>query len=261
MRVHNIQYHDIVVHTDTVQCSVHTMLFYFPASCRLLYNQAALGIDNFARTRDRVKIQFVNMADKFRTKMGEYIQEDSKNMIFTEDLKNMVHLAEASPEDIDLILQMMLKFNNQNKEMRFGSFVFGPVVMRMYHFLNQPDAALKVFKDPALEGFFDQLISYQLLMDLLFVNGQYEEVMDVFDIVEKRQTQGARYPKHCVDSQESLKRALTLWKNIQEAGHVPMRRATTFAAALAVNQGAPHVALEILGTTRNQNYITVRNLK
>jgi hypothetical protein len=40
-----------------------------------------------------------------------------------------------------------------------------------------------------------------------------------------------------------------------------MRRATTFAAALAVNQGAPHVALEIIGTTRNQNYITVRNIK
>jgi pentatricopeptide repeat domain-containing protein 2 len=76
--------------------------------------------------------------------------------------------------------------------------VFGPVVMRMYHYLNQPDAALHAFKDPSLEGFFDQLISYQLLMDLLFSNDRYEDVMDVFNIVVQRQTQGARYPKHCV---------------------------------------------------------------
>ena len=36
------------------------------------------------------------------------------------------------------------RFNQQNKEVRFGSFVFGPVVMRMYYFLNKPDEALQV---------------------------------------------------------------------------------------------------------------------
>jgi pentatricopeptide repeat domain-containing protein 2 len=68
----------------------------------------------------------------------------------------------------------------------------------MYHHLGQADAALNAFKDPALEGFFDQLMSYQVLMDLLFINGRFEDLMDVFDIVVQRQTQGARYPKHAV---------------------------------------------------------------
>jgi hypothetical protein len=36
------------------------------------------------------------------------------------------------------------RFNQQNKEVRFGSYVFGPVVMRMYYFLNKPDEALQV---------------------------------------------------------------------------------------------------------------------
>lgn len=36
------------------------------------------------------------------------------------------------------------RFNQQNKEVRFGSYVFGPVVMRMYYFLNKPDEALEV---------------------------------------------------------------------------------------------------------------------
>lgn len=40
-----------------------------------------------------------------------------------------------------------------------------------------------------------------------------------------------------------------------------MRRAATFASALALNQGNPEVALEIVSSCRNQNYTTVRNLK
>jgi pentatricopeptide repeat domain-containing protein 2 len=36
------------------------------------------------------------------------------------------------------------RFNQQSKEVRFGSYVFGPVVMRMYYFLNKPDEALEV---------------------------------------------------------------------------------------------------------------------
>lgn len=40
-----------------------------------------------------------------------------------------------------------------------------------------------------------------------------------------------------------------------------MRRATTFCAGLALNQGKPAIAIEILTSARNQNYTTVRNLK
>lgn len=45
-------------------------------------------------------------------------------MIFTEDLKNMVHLVQ-NEEDLNLVEVMMKKFNAQNKELRFGNFVFG----------------------------------------------------------------------------------------------------------------------------------------
>lgn len=45
-------------------------------------------------------------------------------MIFTEDLKNMAHLVKTG-EDLDLVEKMMKKFNSQNKELRFGNFVFG----------------------------------------------------------------------------------------------------------------------------------------
>lgn len=54
---------------------------------------------------------------------------------------------------------------------------------------------------------------------------------------------------------------MELWSELNNIGHIPMRRAITFAAALAVRQNSPHVALEIVGTARQQHYVTVRNIK
>lgn len=56
----------------------------------------------------------------------------------------------------------------------------------------------QLFKDPELEGFFDQLISYQILVDMLYEQGRYQDVIDVFQIVRSRQIQGGMYPRHVV---------------------------------------------------------------
>lgn len=40
-----------------------------------------------------------------------------------------------------------------------------------------------------------------------------------------------------------------------------MRRATTFLAALAIKQNAPHIAIEILSTVKEGRYIQIRCLK
>lgn len=111
---------------------------------RFLYAEKTLGLDGFKQTSEKIQQQFHNMSEKFRIKMSEYVSDnDKKSMIFTEDLKNMIHLAK-SDDDVTLVTKMMIKFNQQNKEVRFGNFIFGPVVMRMFHILNKPDQALKV---------------------------------------------------------------------------------------------------------------------
>ena len=106
----------------------------------------------------------------------------------------MVHLSEK--DDLNLLEQMIKKFSSQSKEVRFGNFVFGPPVMRLLYFLKEDDQALKLFKDDSLNGFFDQLISYQLLLDLLYEQKRYQNVLDMFDVIKSRQVQGGRFPKH-----------------------------------------------------------------
>lgn len=204
--------------------------------------------------------------------MTEFLQDDnSRNMIFTEDLKNMVHIAEKNQPDLELVVKMIKKFNAQNKEVRFGNFIFGPVVMRMFHHLKEDELALQCFKNAEMDGFFDQLSSYQILVDMLYEQGRYQDVRDVFDIIKSRQIQGGMYPKHVVvivfaacykeNTAASFEYSTKLWKELNDVGHIPMRKTTTFAAALALAQNAPHIALEIVGTVRQQNYMTVRNIK
>lgn len=122
-----------------------------------------------------------------------------------------------------------------------------------------------------MDGFFDQLSSYQVLIDMLYEHGRYQDVRDVFNIIKSRQIQGGMYPKHVIvvvfaacykeNSAASFEYSTKLWKELNEVGHIPMRKTTTFAAALALAQNAPHIALEIVGTVRQQNYVTVRNIK
>jgi pentatricopeptide repeat domain-containing protein 2 len=76
---------------------------------RFLFAPAALGLDNYSAMRNRTKLQFVSLAEKFKTKMLEFSDASSSNMIFTEDLKNIIHLAEDKADDLDLVYKMMKK--------------------------------------------------------------------------------------------------------------------------------------------------------
>jgi pentatricopeptide repeat domain-containing protein 2 len=237
-----------------------------------LYTAEALGLNGFLATKEKTKLQFDGgKEEKFREKMNEFITSPTNNIVFTEDLKNMVHLAERNEGDITLVKEMLKKFNSQNKELRFGNYIFGPVILRMFHNLNDFESAQEVFTNESVGDLFDQLISYQLLLDMLYENKKYKEVREVFEMIRSRQLQGGRYPKHCVvlafgacykeNTPESFAYMKQLWSELGKIGHQPMRKGVTFASALAIAQKEFHIGLELACSVRQQNYVTARNLK
>lgn len=159
-----------------------------------MYSDKNLGLQGYENARLNFRNQFLNVENTFRTKMEEVCDTDS-SMVFTEDLKSMLHLAQKKPEDIELLVKMLNKFNSQNKEMRFGTFIFGPVVMRTFYYLDEPELAFTAFKDPKFENFFDQLISYQILLSLLYKHGKYTEMRDVYDIIKTKHIDSG-YPRN-----------------------------------------------------------------
>lgn len=54
---------------------------------------------------------------------------------------------------------------------------------------------------------------------------------------------------------------LELNQEMKEVGHVPVRRLTCFAAALALKQNNPQMALELINPIQNQNFFLVRSIK
>ncbi|KAK8732876.1 hypothetical protein OTU49_006970 [Cherax quadricarinatus] len=178
-------------------CIPSLATFIWPLGSRHLYAPASMGLENFVSLRQKTEIQFTNKKEKFKEKMDKLMHSNDNVMVFTEDLKSAVFLAEATEKDLSLVLEMAKKFNQQYQGLRFGAYVFGPVVMRMYHYLNQPDAALAALKTKELDGFFDQMISYHIAMDLLYKSEKYEDVLDVFELVQEKRIAGVKYPKNC----------------------------------------------------------------
>jgi len=252
-------------------CMFNSLNVQHGTAVRTLFTKSALGTDGYEKQRARTQAQFTGMVDKFRDKMKEFTESETKQMIFTEDLKNMVHLIENKPEDLALIVQMIKRFNTQNRHLRFGNFVFGPVVMRMFHFLNEPKLALEAYNDPELHQFFEQITSAHILFDLLYKNGMYDSILETFQAVQERQLQGQKFPRNVtilvfaacykLNTVQSYETVLKLLTAMKEIGAEPVRRCISYAASLALHQNAPQVALEILSNTRNSNYVSIRNLK
>lgn len=66
----------------------------------------------------------------------------------------------------------------------------------MYYYLNDPKGALEAFNNPDLENFFDQLVSFQILLDLLYNNQMYSEMLEVYETIKNKQVQMTKYPRN-----------------------------------------------------------------
>lgn len=237
---------------------------------RTLYSENYLGIDRYADQRSNLSRQMGNMREKFIARMKQQLSIPA-SMIFTEDLKTMIHLCDDKEEDLEVVLQMLKRFHKQNKELRFGTFVFGPVALRLFYFLKKPKLVLELFNDEELDGFFDQLKSYTLSMDLLFKSEMYQEVLELDKQAQAKQLVETRFPRDIVslstaacyklNTPETFMYATEMVTKAREAKANILRKALTFVVGLALNQGKPDVAMEILSSIDRNNNITCNNLK
>ncbi|XP_037083378.1 pentatricopeptide repeat-containing protein 2, mitochondrial-like isoform X2 [Pollicipes pollicipes] len=164
---------------------------------RTLFGAGRLGVDEYRQRRTQVGRRLADSKDELHQRLEKFAS-GLERMAFSEELRQLVHVAEAEEQDQVLLTRMITRLHSQASSVRFGSFVFGPVVMRMYWHHQLADQALQAFRNPELDGFFDQLTSFTLLLDLLYKQGRYQDVLDTFDEVQTRQLHGSKYPADCV---------------------------------------------------------------
>lgn len=77
---------------------------------RHLYEPAALGLDKYQYFRDKLANQFSEADSQlFRERMNSFADPESNSLIFTEDLKQIVHMIGNTEEDLTLVEKMMIK--------------------------------------------------------------------------------------------------------------------------------------------------------
>ncbi|XP_033335775.2 pentatricopeptide repeat-containing protein 2, mitochondrial [Megalopta genalis] len=236
---------------------------------RHLFTNSALGIVSFENTRNIYRNQFQSIEATFRSKMKD-ICESPKEVVFTEDLKAMLHLIQKNESDLELINKMIEKYECSNKEIKFGSYVFGPVVMRMYYYLNEPTAAMDTFYKLDQTPFFKQSTSMHILFSLLYKNDMFVELQQVYEHLMHIED-WYNSIKHCIitltaacykaNTPESFEFALKVWRQSQDKDFHPPNRATAILAALALKQSAPELGLELVANINKAQYINTRCIK
>ncbi|CAD1473931.1 unnamed protein product, partial [Heterotrigona itama] len=234
---------------------------------RHLYTERDLGITLYENSRFTFRNQFMTIENAFREKMKE-ICEDEKGIIYTEDLKAMIHLAQAEESEMNLVNSMMEKYVQNVEEKKYGRYVFGPVIMRMFYYLNQPQYALNAIQNESLKDSFDYRTSFRILMCLLYKNDMFAQMREVYDqVLEKKGIEfigssSVLIYAACLkeNTSESLEYALDHWK--QQFDKVPPSvRCYTLIAMLAMKHKKPEIALDILSTVRIDRILSVRGLK
>ncbi|XP_034950355.1 pentatricopeptide repeat-containing protein 2, mitochondrial-like isoform X1 [Chelonus insularis] len=236
---------------------------------KTLYTASGLGIDEYKITRERVLVKYGSGADGFRKKMSDIVNNEN-SMVFSEDLKNFGYMINNTPEELAVLSNLILKYNSQNSDFRFGVIRSGPIIMRALHYLNQPDVAFELFMNPNTDAFFNQITTFILLEDLLYENKKYNQVREVYNKI-KLLLNNSVHPKlvaiiimlscYKENTPESFEYGLNIYREIINKGNTPLKKIVSAIGALSLNQKAPHITLEILSQFSNQNYISVKSLR
>ena len=80
----------------------------------------------------------------------------------------------------------------------FTSYILPSMTCLCVYFLHSSFHDLSVFLLQNLKDFFSQMSSYVVMMDMLFENGMYEEVLKLMSFVTEQQLGGFKYPMDCV---------------------------------------------------------------
>ncbi|XP_011301226.1 pentatricopeptide repeat-containing protein 2, mitochondrial isoform X2 [Fopius arisanus] len=230
--------------------------------CRSLYTESALDLTDYKNSRKKMEESSGDL-QVFRQAVRIALKRES-NSVTLADLRKILHIVEKNEEDLTLLKTMMEKWHAQgghNEE----DYSLGPIIMRAFHYLNEPLIALDTLTNPQCKNLYDQPKSSAILVDLLYEHQMYKEVRDVYDFlrhkpVSKLVTSVVVLACYKENSPDSLQFALKMWKDVQ-GNRAPLRRTIVTLAALALNQNEPQMALQFIDHCRNVATISARTAK
>ncbi|UJR25717.1 hypothetical protein I4U23_007068 [Adineta vaga] len=237
---------------------------------RTIFSSSGIGIDSFKSSREQHASRYAPSLDGFKKRFLDSIGQ-SDSQILTEDLRNMI-MSANNDQEISGVIQALKKYSTS--KMKFTDYHFGSPIMRLLYTQNKTDLALQLYMDESLKDIFNDSASALVLMNKLIEEKRYDDAIQVFEHGSKRgfnTISGRAFPTDVVmlaieglyrqNSKESLAKAKELISKVKERDTNMNTRTVSMAALLAIEQGEPSFAMEVLGTVRTQNLTTVQNIR
>ncbi|XP_072848733.2 pentatricopeptide repeat-containing protein 2, mitochondrial [Pogona vitticeps] len=207
---------------------------------RYLLPENILQLQTFQQSKLQVAQKRYGEKDTFFRTLEEKLK--NHRIILKDELKTLLHLCQ-SKSDVEIAKKVLYRYHEENKNMLFQEFRFGPVFMRLCYELDLEELGLELIKDQALSGFFQDSTSFNILMDILFMKGHYESALEVLSEMKRQNIKFNRetYLLACaicykLNSAESCRICATLLEGTALKGFSVPRRGYYFVVALFLKQ-------------------------
>ncbi|ETE62319.1 Pentatricopeptide repeat-containing protein 2, partial [Ophiophagus hannah] len=139
---------------------------------RYLLTEDVLQLRKFQEKKLENEYKIYGQKDEFFRTVEKKLANNT--LILKPELINLLYLCQSKNE-MELVKKTIYRYHEENRNRAFGEFRFGPIFMRLCYELDLEAVALELIKDQTLNGFFGDYTSFNILMDMLFEKGHYEE--------------------------------------------------------------------------------------
>ncbi|KAJ8339340.1 hypothetical protein SKAU_G00361260 [Synaphobranchus kaupii] len=232
---------------------------------RHLLSEDIIRLQEFQQRKLAVSHQMYGGKEEYFQKFDQKLQK--KELVLKDELKLLLHLCQT-PDDVVTARSAIYRYHEENFNMAFGEFKFGPLFMRLCYELGLEEIAANAIKDKTLKGFFSDSTSFNIAMDMLFMKGYYDSALEVLISMME---QGVPLSKETftvafgvcykLNTPQSYKICSALLEEAQIKGQRVPRQAYCFAVAQALKQKDPERAESIYTQIMSPDSQICQNLK
>nr|XP_057921012.1 pentatricopeptide repeat-containing protein 2, mitochondrial isoform X1 [Doryrhamphus excisus] len=232
---------------------------------RHLLSEDVIRLQDFQRRKMAVAHLITGSDGNFIALLTQKLQRN--NLILQDELKLLLHLCHSTEDMMiardaiyryismqrrkqclsghiicDFILYSA-RYHAENRNRAHGEFKFGPLFMRLCYELGLEKMAADVLTDKEMRGFFNDTTSFNIAIDMLFMQGLHE---DALEVLRSMRSQGVPFNKdtlmlasavcYKLNTAESYTICTSLIEEAQAKGQFILRHAYCFAVALALKR-------------------------
>ncbi|XP_062844695.1 pentatricopeptide repeat-containing protein 2, mitochondrial [Trichomycterus rosablanca] len=232
---------------------------------RCLLSEDVVRLQEFQQKKLAVAQQVPGSKRQFFDAINQKMEKNE--LILKDELKLLLLLCQ-SPDDMVTARNAIYRYHEENCNMAFGEFRFGPLFIRLCYELGLDNLAVATLTDKRLKGFFQDCTSFNIAIDLLFTKKHFEGALN---LVKEMKTQGVAFNKdtftlafatcYKLNTPKSYQICLALLEEGQTMGSIIPRHAYCIAVAFALEQDDVEQAQSIYSQIMNTDSRLCQNLR